>query len=108
MNQWTAIAWRLEAVIARLLVSAPLLWQASVSRAADVGISIRLDSDWVELIRAQRRAQGIDAPDPHADVRVAALLQRVEQQRARTAAQSTQRTRHGVVAVSLPSWVIVY
>lgn len=108
MNTWSVIASWPEASVARLVASALLLWQASVSHAADVGVSIRLDSDWVELIRAQRRAQGIDEPDAQADARVAALLQRVEQQRIENAAPTPRRTRHGAAALNRPFWVIVY
>lgn len=47
-----------------------------VTAWAGVQISLHLDAGSVELMRALRRAQGVDAPDLEADRRVAALLWR--------------------------------
>ncbi|WP_133819822.1 hypothetical protein [Tahibacter aquaticus] len=107
-KQWHAIVRRLETGAARLLVGALLFWQAPVSRAADVAISLRLDADWVELIRAQRRAQGIDAPDAAADARFAAWLQRAQQQNGKAATPARQKVQRGAVAADPPFWLVVY
>jgi hypothetical protein len=44
------------------------------AQAQGVGVSLHLDAESVELIRAWRRAQGLDPPDPAADARLAEWL----------------------------------
>lgn len=53
-------------------------WPASGAVAADVAVAITVDADFVEFIRADRRARGIDAPDPAADLRLARIAARLE------------------------------
>ena len=53
-------------------------WPASPAVAADVAVAITVDADFVEFIRADRRARGIDAPDPAADQRLARIAARLE------------------------------
>lgn len=45
--------------------------------AAGTALTITLDADAVEIVRAARRQRGLDPPDAAADERVAALLQRL-------------------------------
>jgi hypothetical protein len=45
--------------------------------AAGTALTITLDADAVEIVRASRRQRGLDPPDAAADKRVAALLQRL-------------------------------
>ena len=58
-----------------LVAAASLLPATGV--AADVALSIRLDAEFVELVRGMRRAEGRDPPDASADRRLALLLQRL-------------------------------
>lgn len=62
--------------------------------AADTGIAVQLDADWVTWIRAQRRAQGLDAPDPVADAQFRLMLQRLQRSRdpAQNGAGRVERT----------------
>lgn len=63
-----------------LLRSALASWAAGgapLALSADTGIALQLDADWVTWIRAQRRAQGLDAPDAAADAQFQAMLQRL-------------------------------
>lgn len=49
---------------------------AFAQQAGSVSLGLHLDADSAELIRAWRRQQGLDPPDPAADRRVADILQR--------------------------------
>lgn len=53
-----------------------LLPGAAAAQGGSVHISIAIDEESAELIRAWRRRNGLDPPDLEADLRVAALLQR--------------------------------
>jgi hypothetical protein len=46
------------------------------ARAQSVGITITIDADTVEILRAWRRQQGIDPPDAQADERFAEWVRR--------------------------------
>lgn len=85
-------AQRCASGLIRLLVCA-IAWLSLPSPQAQAGvqISLHLDAESVELIRALRRAQGLDPPDAEADQRVAALLQRRQAQK-QPAAQSKMTT----------------
>lgn len=64
-------------ILVRLLLVGSILWLSlppEVAAQAGIRMSIHLDEDSVELIRALRRAQGLDPPDAEADKRVMALL----------------------------------
>lgn len=61
-----------------MLVAAASLLPAA-GMAADVALSIRLDAEFVELVRGMRRAEGRDPPDASADRRLALLLQRLHE-----------------------------
>lgn len=63
-----------------LLVAAAALLPAA-GLAADVALAIRLDAEFVELVRGMRRADGLDPPDQAADRRLALLLQRLRETR---------------------------
>lgn len=56
------------------------------ARAQSVGITISLDADTVEIIRAWRRQQGLDPPDMQADERFRALARRRQTARSRAVA----------------------
>lgn len=78
------------------------------ARAADVAVSIQLDSSWVELIRAQRRAEGLDLPDAAADAQVRLLLRQLEYKRS-VVSSASRRYKHDVARGSRrPFWVTVY
>lgn len=62
--RWSLAAWVTSAV--------------PVVLAGDAAVVLRLDADWVTWIRAQRRAQGLDAPDASADAQFQAMLQRLQ------------------------------
>lgn len=85
-------AQRCASGLIRMLVCA-IAWLALPLPQAQAGvqISLHLDAESVELIRALRRAQGLDPPDAEADQRVAALLQRRQAQK-QPAVQSTMTT----------------
>jgi hypothetical protein len=67
---------RLRAGTGMLVAAAASLLPAPAA-AADVAVSIRLDADFVDVIRGLRRADGRDPPDQEADRRLAVLLQRL-------------------------------
>lgn len=94
--------WLLRSVLASWAAGcAPLAF------SADTGIALQLDADWVTWIRAQRRAQGLDAPDAAADAQFQALLQRLhgrgrpEQEPGTAALDSTAGER----CVTASSWL---
>ncbi|ODU32135.1 MAG: hypothetical protein BGP24_03795 [Lysobacterales bacterium 69-70] len=62
-----------------MLVAAAASLLPAMGLAADVALSIRLDAEFVELVRGMRRAEGLDPPDPSADQRLALLLQRLRE-----------------------------
>lgn len=64
-----------------LLASCSLVGMPIAARAQQGGVSIgiTLDGDSVEVIRAWRRAKGLDPPDPEADRRFAELVKRVRE-----------------------------
>jgi hypothetical protein len=67
--------------------------------AQSVAVTITLDADTVEILRAWRRQQGLDPPDAHADARVARLLQRVRAGQRPAVAVANQG---GVAAAATP------
>lgn len=78
---------------------------APLALSADTGITLQLDADWVTWIRAQRRAQGLDAPDAAADAQFQAMLQRLHSreqpgQEAGTAATGSAAVGRCVAAAS--------
>ncbi|MCQ4165057.1 hypothetical protein [Tahibacter harae] len=78
-------AQRCTSELIRLVLVCATVWLSlalpQVAAQAGVQISLHLDADSVELIRALRRAQGLDPPDAEADRRVAALLGRRQAER---------------------------
>lgn len=60
-----------------LLAAASVPADRAAAQTATTGLRITLDAEAVEIVRAWRRSQGLDAPDAQADARVAALLQRM-------------------------------
>lgn len=96
----------MQKCFARSLVCVVALAYATASHAADVSVSIGLDSDFVEFIRAQRRAKGLDPPDHEADRRFLAFLKRVEQQRAKATPNASRfKSGHGSAAVASDDFV---
>jgi hypothetical protein len=80
-------------VVLRLIVAILVLASALAAQAGGTAIAIRVDAEDVELIRAWRRAQGLDPPDADADRRVEALLERRRAPRAPPAQAPAHR--HG-------------
>lgn len=71
---------------AALVVSVTVLCAAPMRTSAQsVEISITVDADSVEIIRAWRRQQGLDPPDAQADERVVELLRRWQAERNKAA-----------------------
>ncbi|ODU33788.1 MAG: hypothetical protein BGP24_00130 [Lysobacterales bacterium 69-70] len=60
-----------------LLAAASAPADRAAAQSATASLRITLDAEAVEIVRAWRRNRGLDAPDPQADARVAALLQRL-------------------------------
>ncbi|GMV29280.1 MAG: hypothetical protein AMXMBFR59_14050 [Rhodanobacteraceae bacterium] len=74
-------------------------WPASPAVAADVAVAITVDAAFVEFIRADRRARGIDAPDPAADQRLAHIAARLKDTSVRQTGESGLPASSTVIAV---------
>lgn len=75
------ICGRRSARVAAAAALGGLALLANVAQAQGVGVRIHMDAESAELIRAWRRAQGLDPPDPAAD---AQLAERLRQRRGAT------------------------
>ena len=70
-----------------------------VAEAGEVGVNIRVDEAFVELVRGVRRAKGIDPPDSAADRRLRETLEQLRS-RSRDAPSADAALHVAPVAVS--------
>jgi hypothetical protein len=68
------------------------------AQSGDVGVSISIDQDSVEIIKAWRRQQGIDPPDAAADRRVGKILQARRSAQAETQRMAQAASGCGIAA----------
>lgn len=81
------------------LVGMPM---AALAQQGGVSVGITLTGESVEVIRAWRRAKGIDPPDPEADRRFAELIERVRGTRETRSGPQRDAIRMSSLVTSMP------